>query len=302
VLVVGVSPLIYGLALALAHRGHVTIGGWITAMCITLGVTGSTFGDASISPAVTYSGLVFLAFSVLIVSLVMPAARIWWALLINLAALTATVALNQNTSLTDPGVAVVIALSAILLVGVACLAYSGTRVTENAVHTAEVNEQRATEALAQAQTQARTLEVQAAALAEAELRQRELVATLETPTVAVAEGVLLAPIVGTIDSTRAQQITTRLLQDISAQRVQMLIIDIAGVTLVDTAVAKALIQTIQSVRLLGCAVVLTGITASVATTLTHLGIALDGVQTLRSPQDVLMTLAGPHAQMNGLMN
>jgi len=46
------------------------------------------------------------------------------------------------------------------------------------------------------------------------------------------------------------------------------------------------------VRLLGCAVVLTGITASVATTLTHLGIALGDVQTLRSPQDVLMTLAG----------
>src|SRR6188768_570117 len=111
VLVSGVSLLIYGLALALAHRGHVTIGGWITAMCITLGVTGSTFGDVTIAPAVTYSGLVLLAFSVLIVSLVMPAARIWWALLINLAALTATVALNQNTSLTDPGVAVVIIIS-----------------------------------------------------------------------------------------------------------------------------------------------------------------------------------------------
>jgi anti-anti-sigma regulatory factor len=292
VLSVGVSLLIYGLALWLAHRGQITIGGWIAALCVTVGVTGSTFADAAIVPALTYSGMVFLAFSILIVSLVMPSARIWWALLINLAALTAAVALNRNVPLTDPSVITVVILSVIVIVGVACLAFLGTRVTEQALGAAEVNEQRATEALAQAEMQSRTLESQAAALIEAEQRQRELVATLETPTVAVAEGVLLAPIIGTIDSARAQQITARLLQDTSAQRVSLLIIDIAGVTLVDTAVAKALIETIQAVRLLGCDVVLTGITASVATTLTHLGIALDGVPTMRSPQDVLMNLVG----------
>jgi rsbT co-antagonist protein RsbR len=302
VLSVGVSLLIYSLALFLAHRGQVTLGGWIAAMCVTVGVTGSTFGDAAIVPALTYSGMVFLAFSVLIVSLVMPAARIWWALLINLAALTAAVALNQHAPLTDPGVVVVVMLSVILLIGVACLAYLGILVTEQALHTAEVNGQQATEALAHAEMQARTLEVQAAALAEAEQRQRELVATLETPTVAIADGVLLAPIIGTIDSVRAQQITARILHDISAQRVNLLIIDIAGVTLVDTAVAKALIETIQAVRLLGCAVVLTGITTGVATTLTQLGIALEGIQTLRSPQDVLMTLAGASAPRNNAAN
>jgi rsbT co-antagonist protein RsbR len=302
VLSVGVSLLIYSLALFLAHRGYVTLGGWIAAMCVTIGVTGGTFGDAAIVPALTYSGMVFLAFSVLIVSLVMPAARIWWALLINLAALTAAVALNRHAPLTDPGVMVVVILSVILLVGVACLAYLGTHGTEQALNTAEVNRQQATAALAQAETQARVLEEQASALAEAEQRQRELVATLETPTVAVADGVLLAPIIGTIDSARAQQITTRILHDTSAQRVNLLIMDIAGVTIVDTAVAKALIETIQAVRLLGCAVVLTGISASVATTLTHLGIALDGVQTLRSPQDVLMTLAGAHTQKIGRAN
>jgi anti-anti-sigma regulatory factor len=302
VLMVGASLLIYGLALVLAHRGQVTLGGWIAAMCVTIGVTGSTFGDAALVPALTYSGMVFLAFSVLIVGLVMPAARIWWALLINLAALTAAVAFNRHVSLTDPSVVIVVVLSVIVLVGVACLGYLGTSVTEQALHTAELNGQQAFEALAQAETQARTLEAQAAALAEAEQRQRELVATLETPTVAVGDGVLLVPIIGTIDSARAKQITTRLLGDIAAQRVNLLIIDIAGVTLIDTAVAKALIETIQAVRLLGCAVVLTGITASMATTLTQLGIALEGVQTLRSPQDVLMTLAGTSAPRNNMAN
>jgi rsbT co-antagonist protein RsbR len=302
VLVVGVSLLVYGLALFLAHRGQVTLGGWIAALCVTIGVTGSTFGDAAIVPALTYSGMVFLGFSLLIVSLVMPSARIWWALLINLTALSAAVALNRHVSLSEPDVAVVVILSVILLVGVACLAYLGSRVTEQALHTAEENRQQAIEAQAQAEAQARTLEAQARALAEAEQRQRELVATLETPTVAVGEGVLLAPIIGTIDSARAQQITSRLLGAIAAQRVRLLIIDIGGVTLIDTAVAKALIETIQAVRLLGCGVVLTGISASVATTLTQLGITLEGVQTLRSPQDVLMTLPGAPAPRNSAAN
>jgi len=292
VLVVGMSLLVYSLALFLARRGQVTLGGWIAALYVTIGVTGSTFGETSLTLATTYIALVFLAFSILIVSQVMPPTRVWWALLINLAALAAAVALHRNAPLTDPGVAIVVILSVLLIVGVTCIAYLGTRVTEQALHAAEVNGQRATEALAHAEMQARTLEVQAAALAESEQRQRALVATLETPTVAVGDGVLLAPIIGTIDSARAQQITTRLLGAIAGQRVNLLIIDIAGVPLVDTAVAKALIATIQAVRLLGCEVVLTGITARVATTLTQLGIALDGIQTLRSPQDVLMTLPG----------
>jgi hypothetical protein len=55
---------------------------------------------------------------------------------------------------------------------------------------AEVNGQQATEALAHAEMQARTLEIQAATQAEAEQRQRALVATLETPTFAAADGVL----------------------------------------------------------------------------------------------------------------
>src|SRR4051812_18922690 len=177
VLVVGVSLLIFSLTLSLAHRGHVTLGGWIAAICVTLGVTGSMFGDASMVPATTYSGLVFLAFSILIVSLVMPSAHVWWALLINLAALAAAVVLNRNAPLADPNVLVVVILSVLLIVGVTCLGYLGTRVTEQALHIAELNGQQATEALAQAEMQARTLEAQAAALAEAEQRQRELVAT-----------------------------------------------------------------------------------------------------------------------------
>jgi rsbT co-antagonist protein RsbR len=125
--------------------------------------------------------------------------------------------------------------------------------------------------------------------------------------VTLADGVLLAPLIGTIDSRRAQTLTERLLRDIATQRVQLLILDIAGVTLIDIAVAHTLIQITEAVRLLGCRVVLTGVAPTVALTLTHLGTDLGGMETARSPQEVLASRAvagGPSAhkearQVNG---
>lgn len=122
-------------------------------------------------------------------------------------------------------------------------------------------------------------------------RLLELVTVLETPTITVAEGVLLAPIVGSLDSRRAQALTSRLLHEASAQRIRRVILDISGVSAVDTQVAQSLLQAAQGLELLGCEVVLTGISATVATTMTHLGIALNGITTLRSPQEAL-TLVG----------
>lgn len=149
---------------------------------------------------------------------------------------------------------------------------------------------------ARAQAEQRELEVasQAAELAQRNAEQQrliELVATLETPTVALADGVLLAPLVGTLDSRRAQKLTARLLREVGLQRAKQVILDISGVTTVDTQVAQALIQTAHALRLLGCHVILTGISPNVATTLTQLGVQLEGMTTLRSPQDALTSLS-----------
>jgi rsbT co-antagonist protein RsbR len=65
------------------------------------------------------------------------------------------------------------------------------------------------------------------------------------------------------------------------------IIDIAGVSIVDSTVAQALIQTAQALRLLGCRVTLSGISSEVALTLTQQEIALSDIATVRSPQEAL---------------
>jgi len=121
-------------------------------------------------------------------------------------------------------------------------------------------------------------------------RLLDLVSVLETPVIAIAEGVLLAPIVGHLDSRRAGQLTQRLLDAVYAQRARAVIIDIAGVPLVDTQVAQLLIRTAQSIRLLGSHVALTGISSETAMTLSSLGTRLEEMQTMRNPQEAIQVM------------
>jgi anti-anti-sigma regulatory factor len=114
-----------------------------------------------------------------------------------------------------------------------------------------------------------------------------LVTSLETPAVPLAEGVLFVPIVGHVDTRRALELNERLLTTASEQRARLVILDIAGVSVIDTEVAQALLQTAQALRLLGCRVTLSGISPENALTLTRLEIELHGVSTVRSPQEAL---------------
>jgi anti-anti-sigma regulatory factor len=155
---------------------------------------------------------------------------------------------------------------------------------------AERNAAQAEAARAESEARAAAIEQQRRELAEQNQRQQELlelVSQLETPAVRIADGVLLAPLVGGIDSRRAGKITSRLLELVYERRVNLVIIDVAGVPVIDTAVANALTQTVRALRLLGCQVILTGISSQVALTLTHIGIDLRELDVASSPQEAL---------------
>lgn len=117
-----------------------------------------------------------------------------------------------------------------------------------------------------------------AALAE----QRRTIAELQTPVVQVWEGVLALPIVGALDTARSQQMTETLLQRIVETGSEIVILDITGVAIVDSAVAKHLLETVQAARLLGAEVLIVGLTTHIAMTLVHLGLDLAGVTTRTS--------------------
>jgi anti-anti-sigma regulatory factor len=175
-------------------------------------------------------------------------------------------------------------------------------VTDTAQRKAEENARHAQQERARAEAQAREL-AEANELMNEQLDQQskllDLVNTLETPVVPLANGMLLAPIIGHVDTRRAQALTTRLLHEASAQRAKLVVLDIAGVSVMDTSVAKALVHTVHALRLLGCEVTLSGISASVAMSLIQLGVNLDEVRTVRSPQEALanyLSSAKPTAQ------
>lgn len=116
--------------------------------------------------------------------------------------------------------------------------------------------------------------------AQEDLRlQARAIQQLSTPVVQIWDGILLVPLVGSIDDRRAQQLIETLLVTISERSAETVIIDITGVSTVDTAVANYLIRTVKAARLLGAHPMLVGISAEVAQTLVTLGVDLREIET-----------------------
>jgi rsbT co-antagonist protein RsbR len=110
--------------------------------------------------------------------------------------------------------------------------------------------------------------------------QRQALAELSTPLIPVARGVLVMPLIGTIDAARADRIIEVLLAGVAAQRARTVLLDITGVRELDGAVAGRLLRAARSVELLGAEAILTGIGPELARTLVDLGVDLGGLVTL----------------------
>jgi PAS domain S-box-containing protein len=111
---------------------------------------------------------------------------------------------------------------------------------------------------------------------------QEILEMATVPVVQVWEGVVLVPLIGTLDSMRTQQLMERLLQHVTESGSPVAVIDITGVPTIDTQTAQHLIETVSAVRLLGAEVVLTGLRPVIAQTLVHLGVDLSSVATRSS--------------------
>lgn len=109
--------------------------------------------------------------------------------------------------------------------------------------------------------------------------QQAALLELSAPLLPISEKVVVLPLVGSIDTRRAQQIMETLLEGVAQNQADIAIVDITGVKIVDTQVANALVQAAQAVQLLGAQVVLTGIGPAMAQTLVHLGADLSGIVT-----------------------
>jgi rsbT co-antagonist protein RsbR len=133
----------------------------------------------------------------------------------------------------------------------------------------------------------RVLDQQALRESETQLRdinthQQQLldvIREISSPVIPVHDDVLVLPLVGTIDSARSSRIMETLLTGVQEHAAEVVIIDITGVPIVDTAVANHLIQATRAATLLGAHCVLVGVSAEVAQTLVQLGVNLSTLVT-----------------------
>ena len=125
---------------------------------------------------------------------------------------------------------------------------------------------------------------------EAAVAQSKAIMEMSTPVTQIWEGILLLPLVGLIDSKRAQDIMDASLAKIAETQARVFILDISGVGVVDTAVANYLIKVTKATRLMGCESTISGVSPSIAQTITELSIDVGNVRTTGNMQ-VALSLA-----------
>jgi anti-anti-sigma regulatory factor len=110
---------------------------------------------------------------------------------------------------------------------------------------------------------------------------------LSTPILPLADGVIVLPLAGHIDTQRAQDITEALLQGVVAQRARVAILDITGIAAANTLVLELLLGTIRGVELLGARALLAGISADLAQHIAAQSIPVDHLHSYRNLRDAV---------------
>lgn len=116
-------------------------------------------------------------------------------------------------------------------------------------------------------------------------QQRVDMMELSTPVIKVWDKILTLPIIGTLDSRRAQMMMEALLQKVVETGSTIAILDITGVRTMDTLVANHLIKTVTAARLMGARCILTGVSPAIAQTMVQLGIDLTQITTRAQMSD-----------------
>jgi rsbT co-antagonist protein RsbR len=117
--------------------------------------------------------------------------------------------------------------------------------------------------------------------------QREVIREMSVPVLPVSSSTLVMPLIGALDTARLQEIQQQALEAIERTSARQLLLDVTGVSVIDTHVAQGLLRTVQAGRLLGAGVVLIGVRPEVAQTLVSLGIELSHVQVARDLEAAL---------------
>lgn len=125
---------------------------------------------------------------------------------------------------------------------------------------------------------------------QAVAQKQEAIMALATPVIQVWDGVLVLPLIGVLDDERVAQLTSHLLGQVQERRAHHVILDLTGISTLDEQSARRLLKVVQALALLGAKVLLCGLRAEVAMTLSTASIDLRSLLVARSLQEALLAL------------
>ncbi|PFA62961.1 anti-anti-sigma factor [Bacillus sp. AFS015802] len=95
---------------------------------------------------------------------------------------------------------------------------------------------------------------------------------LSIPVIKITNQVGVLPLIGDIDTERAQELMDKALSKGNELSLEHLVIDLSGVPIIDTMVADRIFKVVDALSLIGIETILSGIRPEIAQTMTHLGI------------------------------
>ena len=132
--------------------------------------------------------------------------------------------------------------------------------------------------------------------------QNRVMMEMSTPVIKLWDRIVLMPLIGVIDTGRAAQMIEALLQAIVSEEATVAVLDVTGVPVIDTSVARHLLKTIDASAMLGAHVVVTGFSPHAAQTLAQLGVDFSNMRTtgtLRAGIEQAFRLVGASVNGNG---
>lgn len=293
-------------AAILGRLGRVNWGAWLVIGCTIVAILASIANSAN-SPGSPF----YMVLAVLLAGVLLPPVHIWSVLVIAVlgealvfSMLPEEVRSQRIWIQTMQGVPLLLVIVSVI----SFVSSRGVDLALKAAREARSEAEMAREELAQANAglevkvvertaelqrvleaqQATTAELQASLAAQQELNR--IIAELSVPVIPVTDDTLVVPIVGAMDSTRADLLIGEILRQVEQSRARTIILDVTGVPIVDTQVAAILLQVAQATNLMGTATMLCGIRPEVAQALVHLGVELSILRTRSTLQDALAEL------------
>lgn len=118
----------------------------------------------------------------------------------------------------------------------------------------------------------------------------ETIRSLSLPIIPVVDGVIVMPLIGTLDEQRVKDFEERFLQGVQQQRAHTAVLDLTGVPPIDQTAASVVMRAVTGAKLLGAQTILVGIRPEIAQSIVALGIHQSGFTTALTLQDALNTL------------